>query len=152
MRLQIFLFILLASLIGCNNRQAHIAEMGAHVMPFDLDRTTHIFENQPEGGQQQVISDDDDQEQIDLIRNHLAEQAEKFAEGDFHSPAMIHGEAMPGLHELIMGHEKLVITYSDIEAGGQIVYQSNDEEIISAIHKWFDAQLTDHGSHAQDSR
>ena len=62
---------------------------------------------------------------------------------------MIHGEDMPGLHTLVMGHERMRVEYAEVEGGAEIRYFSEDEEIIAAIHDWFDAQLTDHGAHAQ---
>ena len=130
-------------------RQEAVAERGTEVMPFDLDRSTHVFEKREDGGLQQVYSDDGDAVEIEQIRAHLSEIAGKFVAGDFHEPAMIHGHDMPGLHALAMGHEQLEITYSEIENGGQIVYASAETELVEAIHKWFDAQLADHGDHAQ---
>ena len=142
--------LLLFLLIGCGHRQAHVAERGAMVMPFDLERTTHVFEKQEDGGLQQVISDDGDDEQIALIRTHLEEEATRFAEGDFHDPAMIHGDDMPGLHTLVTRHDEMSIVYSEIDDGGQIVYTADHPDLITAIHDWFDAQLSDHGHHAQE--
>lgn len=133
-----------------SERQAEVAELGAMVMPFDLDATTHIFEKIDNGGQQQVIVNNPaDAENISLIRSHLAEEAEKFAEGNFHDPQMIHGEAMPGLHELMMGADKLTVEYTEIPEGGQILYTTESAELVTAIHMWFDAQVSDHGQHAQ---
>ena len=143
-------------LLGCghsdhtgHDRHAAVAERGAHVMPFDLERTTHIFTTQPMGGVQQVISDDGDEEQIALIQSHLQEEVERFQVGDFDDPAMIHGDDMPGLQQLVTGHDKLTITYSDLSDGGQIVYETAEPDLIEAIHLWFSAQLSDHGNHAQ---
>lgn len=130
-------------------RQATVAELGAEVMPFDLERTTHVFEPLDEGGLQTVLSDDGDPEQVALIRAHLAEEADRFARGDFHDPATIHGEAMPGLHELVMGHERVSITMREVEHGAEILYASEDPDLVTAIHRWFEAQLSDHGDHAQ---
>ena len=146
------LFAILTS--GCQpshapDHQAEVAERGADIMGFDLDRSTHIFEKIESGGRQQVVSDDNDAEQIQLIQAHMAEIAMQFSNGDFHGPEHIHGEHMAGLHDLIMGHEKLNIEYSDIEAGGQILYTTEESEMVNAIHAWFDAQVQDHGSHAQ---
>lgn len=132
-----------------SRRQQEVANRGAGVMPFDLDRTTHIFEKQEDGGLQQVLSDDQDATQIELIQSHLKEESERFSKGDFHDPAMIHGESMPGLHALVMGHEKVEIIYAALENGGQIHYIAQDTSMIRAIHQWFDAQLSDHGHHAQ---
>ena len=127
---------------------ADVAERGAHVMGFDLDRSTHIFEKIDEGGRQRVLSDDNDAVQIQLIQAHMAEIAGQFSKGDFHGPEHIHGEHMAGLHDLVMGHDKITIAYSDLENGGQILYTTDDAEMVEAIHAWFDAQLADHGEHA----
>jgi hypothetical protein len=137
---------------GLEERRAEVAEAGRSVMPFDLDATTHVFEKLADGGLQTVVADVEDTEQIDLIREHLAEEAERFSRGDFHDPAMIHGDDMAGLHTLVMGHERLRITYREVERGGEIRYETADPELVRAIHAWFDAQLSDHGDHAQPHR
>ena len=131
------------------NRQEVVAERGTMVMPFDLERTTHVFEKTESGGVQRVVSDDGDADQVRLIREHLAEEADKFSRGDFHDPAMIHGEDMAGLHALVMGHDRLDIKYVDIESGGRITYVTEDAELVKAIHAWFDQQVSDHGRHAE---
>ena len=139
--------------VGCGtatpDRQEQVAETGSEVMPFDLERTTHIFEKLDNGGSQQVVSDDGDDEQIELIRMHLTDEAERFSQGDFHDPAMIHGEDMAGLHELTMGADQLTIIYSDVDDGGQIFYSAEDNDLVTALHAWFDQQVADHGAHAQ---
>lgn len=133
-------------------RQADVAEAGAAVMPFDLDATTHVFEKLDDGGLQTVLADTDDPEQVALIRTHLTEEAERFARGDFHDPAMIHGDDMAGLHALVVGHDRITITYGEVERGAEIRYVSEDPALVDAIHQWFDAQLSDHGEHAQSHR
>ena len=133
-------------------RLAEVAAKGAEVMPFDLERTTHIFEKRDNGGLQQVVSDDGDAAQVELIRAHLAEEVERFGKGDFHDPQMIHGENMAGLHQLITGYQHITLEYSDIENGAQILYTTDNADMVTALHSWFDAQVSDHGAHAQDSR
>jgi len=129
--------------------QAQIATRGVDVMPFDLEQTTHIFEKRDDGGLQQVTADDPgDGEQIALIRSHLTEEAVRFQSGDFHDPAMIHGEDMAGLHELVLGYELVEIEYSELPDGAQILYTTEDAKLVTAIHAWFDAQLADHAGHA----
>jgi hypothetical protein len=150
----LFLLILLIA-AGCTpaapDRQAEVAECGAEVMPFDLERTTHIFEKLADGGLQQVVSDDMDGEQIELIRANLAEEAGRFSRGDFHDPSMIHGEDMAGLHELVMGAGEISIVYSDLDEGGQILFTTENAALVAALHAWFDQQVADHGAHAQGS-
>ena len=122
-------------------------------MPFDLEQTTHIFEVIDNGGLQQVIADNPDAvEQIALIREHLAEEAERFAVGDFHDPEIIHGEHMAGMHELVINADKINIEYSELPNGAQILYTTKHAELITAIHQWLEAQLADHGDHATDHR
>ena len=76
-------------------RLGEVAQRGAHVMPFDLEKTTHVFSKTAEGGLQQVVvKDKSDTEQINLIRTHLSEIAQDFKKGDFSKPARIHGETM----------------------------------------------------------
>ena len=149
-----FLTLLALPSLGCGGpdedaRLREVAEVGAAVMPFDLERTTHVFERVETGGVQTVLSDDGDAEQIRLIREHLSEEAERFARGDFHDPSMIHGPDMAGLHALVEGHDRMTVTYRDVESGGVIDYRSDDPTLVEAIHRWFDAQLSDHGDHAQ---
>jgi hypothetical protein len=151
--------VLLLTLMGAacggaelDERRAEVAEAGNAVMPFDLDATTHVFEKVDDGGLQTVVADEDAPEQVALVRAHLAEEADRFARGDFHDPAMIHGEDMPGLHALVIGQDRLEITYREVERGGEIRYSSEDPSLVAAIHEWFDAQVSDHGQHAQPHR
>ena len=126
-----------------------IAERGAQVMPFALDKTLHVFTPTDQGGVQEVIArQPDDREQITLIRQHLAEIAAAFSRGDFSGPISIHGETMPGLAALRSGGKSLRIEYRELPNGGRIDYLAATPELISAIHQFFAAQLNDHARHA----
>jgi len=132
--------------------EADFADREQAVMLFDLNATLHIFQDTATGGIQQVIADDPtDQENIDLIRSHLVEQAKLFAKGDFQDPSYLHGETMPGLTDLkLAGQQGLLnVTYSDLEDGAQITYTSTDLTVVIALHLWFQAQVIDHGDHAR---
>jgi hypothetical protein len=132
------------------DRVAEVAARGERVMPFDLERTTHRFQPSAEGGLQTVVADDpDDSDQVDLIRGHLSDEAARFRAGDFGDPATIHGDDMPGLAELTQGAERIEVRYEDAPAGGRILYRTDDPVLVRAIHDWFEAQLTDHGPHAE---
>lgn len=132
------------------DRQQIVAERGSQVMPFDLDATTHRFEPTSDGGVQTVSADDPaDGEQIDLIREHLREEAAAFARGEFGDPAQIHGEDMPGLVTLQTNADRIDIEYTDTDTGAQLRYTSDDDDVIAALHDWFAAQTSDHGSHAE---
>lgn len=131
-------------------RLDEVAERGAHVMPFDLEKTTHIFSKTDAGGIQQVIvKDKSDTEQIDLIRAHLSGITEEFKHGNFSNPEKIHGASMPGLAELKTTKAgQIRIEYKELPDGAEITYSTHIEKLKLAIHQWFDAQLSDHVRHA----
>lgn len=131
-------------------RLDEVAERGSHVMPFDLEKTTHIFSKTDTGGIQQVIAKDkSDTEQINLIRSHLSAIAKEFKQGNFSNPEKIHGASMPGLAELKAAKSgQLEIMYKELPDGAEITYATSIEKLKHAIHRWFDAQLNDHARHA----
>jgi hypothetical protein len=143
--------VLLLPMTGCltpskPEHQTMIHDMGSQVMPFDLSKTLHIFKMNETGGiQQVVVRNIKDNDQISLIRRHLQHEAMRFAEGDFADPSSIHGENMPGIKELEAGASMIKITYSELPNGAQIAFTTQDIHLITAIHSWFGAQLSDHG-------
>ncbi len=142
-------FVYVSGVTASHPRQEEVAERGAGVMPFDLDKTTHVFEATESGGVQEVVADDPaDGEQVALIREHLREEAEAFERGDFSDPAEIHGENMPGLKELEAGASRIETRYAELPAGARIAYSTEDPALVSALHQWFAAQLSDHGDDA----
>ena len=129
-------------------RQEEVARKGATVMPFDLARTTHFFDDRESGGIETVTANDrNDAEQIRLIRRHLAAEAERFGRGDFSDPAKIHGQDMPGLSQLAGAGTRLRVTFKSLPAGASVTYASRDKAIVAGIHEWFAAQRSDHGAH-----
>jgi hypothetical protein len=132
------------------SHEGMIEAAGAQVMPFDQDKTTHVFQKTDAGGIESVVAKDPgDQEQIDLIRAHLAKEAQKFRQGNYEDPAKIHGMDMPGLQELAAGYSRVDVRYEDLADGGRITYSSTDPALVAALHAWFDRQLKDHGANAQ---
>lgn len=130
-------------------RLDEVAARGRHVMPFDLEKTLHIFEKNAHGGLQQVIAKDaGDSEQINLIRKHLAQLTKRFTSGDFAGPRRIHGDTMPGVQALAGAGGKVRFLYRELTNGAEIEYIAEDPALIDAIHSYFDAQLSDHARHA----
>ncbi|MGW0708339.1 aspartate carbamoyltransferase [Streptomyces sp. NPDC002643] len=135
---------------GRTDRQKTIAERGRTVMPFDLEQTTHHFTPTETGGVQDVVADQpDDAEQVGLIRAHLRQEAEAFGRGDFGDPAQIHGESMPGLAELQDGYDRVEVRYRERPDGATLTYATEESVLVDALHDWFEAQLSDHGDHAE---
>lgn len=139
----------LAERAALASRQAEVAERGADVMPFSLDATTHRFQPTPDGGVQTVTADEPaDGKEVELVRAHLREEAERFRQGDFDDPASIHGHDMAGLAVLRAHDGALAVDYLDVPDGGRLVYTTSDPEVLEALHVWFDVQIRDHGAHA----
>jgi len=131
------------------DRQSSVHDMGENVMPFDLGETTHVFEMTETGGIQEVIADDPaDSAQVALIRQHLQHEALRFSSGDFSDPISLHGSEMPGVSELAQGADRMTIEYAELPDGAQITFTTADLYLLTALHRWFGAQLSDHASDA----
>lgn len=144
--------MVVVALAGCSSsdRQATVADRGAEVMPFDLDRTTHRFTPTPNGLVEEVVADDpDDATQVGLIRGHLLGEAGRFTAGDFGDPAQIHGREMPGLAELEAGAADLQIRYEELANGARITFSTDEADLVTALERWGAAQVVDHGEHAE---
>ena len=129
-------------------RQQEVAQKGSMVMPFDLMKTTHFFDDRANGGVETITANNaSDQEQVGLIRSHLTKESERFSRGDFSDPAAIHGNDMPGLAALERAGDKLHVSYRDVAGGASLTYASADPEVVRAIHDWFAAQRSDHDAH-----
>lgn len=133
-------------------RQAEVAKLGAEVMPFNLKDTTHVFTKTNSGGTQRVVAKDaSNAEQTKLVRAHLKAIQGQFQKGDFSGPSHIHGVGMPGLVELESSKPgKIKIAYKDVPGGAELAYRAQDGKLVTALHKWVDAQLSDHGADAKE--
>lgn len=133
-------------------RQAEVAKLGPDVMPFSLKSTTHIFTKASDGGTQRVIAKGvPDAEQTRLVREHLREIQAQFRKGDFSGPSHIHGNDMPGLAQLKAAKpDQIAITYREVEGGAELTYRTDNPKLVSALHQWFNAQLSDHGADAME--
>ncbi|MEO5697906.1 MAG: aspartate carbamoyltransferase [Burkholderiaceae bacterium] len=131
-------------------RQAEVAGRGSDVMPFSLAATTHVFTRTAQGGIQRVIAKNAaDATQVRLVREHLQDIRTRFLNGDFSAPTQIHGDAMPGLASLKAAKPgQFEIDYGDVAGGAELRYRTEDVALVAALHRWFDAQLSDHGSDA----
>jgi hypothetical protein len=90
-----------------------------------------------------------DAQQVRLVREHLQDIRAQFLKGDYSGPSHIHGTDMPGLAELQAAKRGQVsIDYKDVKAGAELTYRTADTKLVAALHRWFDAQLSDHGADA----
>ena len=140
-----------STLAAAQTVQQHVHGRGHEVMPFDLSRTVHVFRMTEDGGTQKVVvrGEPADPEQVRRIQHHLMMEAAAFRKGDFADPAHLHGAAMPGLREMQAGASRMQITYRPLPDGAEIRFQAKDIKLVTAIHRWFGAQLSEHGADAR---
>jgi hypothetical protein len=146
----VLLVLSTATVVVAQTHQEHVHGMSHSVMPFDIAKAVHIFTMTEFGGiERVVVKDRRDADQVALIRQHLQEEAERFQHGDYSDPASLHGSDMPGLRELRLGARQIRVRYSDVPEGGDIRFETADRHLLTAIHRWFGAQLSEHGPDAK---
>jgi len=130
-------------------KQEHVHHMGHGVMPFDLAKATHVFRMSESGGVERVVvKDATDKDQVALTQNHLQQEAKAFQRGDYSDPAALHGADMPGLKDLQAGAARIRVSYSALPNGAEIIFETRDRHLLTAIHRWFGTQLSEHGADA----
>lgn len=141
----------LSSFASAQSVEEHVHGHGHEVMPFDLGKTVHVFRMTEDGGIQKVVTraDPPDAAQARLIQQHLAQEVAQFQKGNFDDPAHLHGAAMPGLREMQAGAARMQITYRALPNGAEIRFRTTDIKLVTAVHRWFGAQLSEHGADAR---
>jgi len=56
---------------------------------------------------------------------------------------------MPGLAALQAGASGIKVAYKALPIGGEITFTTKDLHLLTAIHRWFGAQLSEHGADAR---
>jgi hypothetical protein len=147
----IAIFLLIGSTtVFAQTRQEHVHQMAHSVMPFDMSKTVHIFKMTESGGVQRVVAKDPGtSDQVALIQQHLKHETERFQHGDYSDPATLHGADMPGLKDLQAGYSRIKVSYAVLPAGAEITFETTDLHLLTALHRWFGAQLSEHGADAR---
>lgn len=130
--------------------QEHVHNSAHAVMPFDISKTIHVFRMTEQGGVQRVvIRDASAKAQVALIQQHLQHEAARFQKGDYSDPGTLHGSDMPGLQDLESGGSRIRVAYAALAEGAEISFSTDDKHLLTAIHRWFGAQLSEHGADAK---
>jgi hypothetical protein len=101
------------------------------------------------GVQQLIARDAHADDQIALMQQHLEHEAESFQHGDFSDPAKLHGADVPRPQDLRGDASAIRVSYEALCAGAQITLATTDLHLITAIQRWFGAQLSEHGADAK---
>lgn len=144
------LLILSTPSVFAQTKQEHVHQMSHQVMPFSMSNTIHIFKMTESGGVQRVIAKDSAAiDQITLIQQHLKHEAGRFQHGDYSDPATLHGTNMSGLKDLREGASEIKVFYAGLPEGAEIRFETTNLHLLTAIHRWFGAQLSEHGADAR---
>ena len=118
---------------------------GNKAMGFDAAKTTHHFTLSTAGGAIEVSANDSaDAASRDEIQQHLRHIAQKFKEGDFDIPMLVHDQVPPGVP--VMKRLKGAITYEYVatERGARVEISSANPDARSAIHDFLRFQIQEH--------
>lgn len=144
------LLLLSSTLLGAQTLQEHVHQMAPGVMPFDMSKTLHIFKMTESRDVMRVIArDPGDADQVALVQQHLRREAENFQRGNYADPAALHGQDMPGLKDLRAGAARIHVSCATLPAGAEITFQTTNLRLLTAVHRWFGAQLSEHGGDAK---
>ena len=148
--MSVFLATCPAMTTWAQTTQEHVHAGSHSVMPFDMSKTLHIFKMTEQGGVESVIARDSvATEQLALVRGHLRHEAAEFQKGNYSDPAALHGASLPGLKKLKEGASRIRVSYADLPNGAAITFETTDLHLLTAIHRWFGAQLSEHGADAR---
>jgi hypothetical protein len=135
---------------SAQTQQEHVHQMSHGVMPFDLSKTVHIFKMTEQGGVESVVTRAAAaSDEIGLIQQHLQREAQQFQKENYSDPARLHGADMPGLKDLEEGASRIKVSYTALPNGAEITFETTDLHLLTAVHRWFGAQLSEHGADAK---
>jgi len=130
-----------------DQHMADLKKHGAEAMGFDQDKTTHHFRLYKDGGAVEVAAKDPaDAASIGQIRDHLKQQAKKFAAGDFGAPQHTHGQVPPGVDTMTRLRSKIQYEFQSTERGGRLRITTADAQALAAVHQFLRFQIEDHGT------
>jgi len=133
-----------------STHQQHMADLnqhGAEAMGFDQNKTTHHFRLYKDGGAVEVQAKDPaDTVSIGQIRDHLKQQAKKFAAGDFGAPQHTHGQVPPGVEAMTKLRSKIQYEFESMEHGGRLRITTADAQALAAVHQFLRFQIEDHAT------
>lgn len=130
---------------GHESHLHEVNERGEHAMGFSQTATTHHFILTRNGGFIKVeVNDPKDAESLNSIRQHLAHITRLFADGNFHTPMLIHDQTPPGVPVMERLKGDIKYTFEETERGGRVRITTANAEALAAAHEFLRFQIKDH--------
>lgn len=134
------------------DREQHAAQnTNAHqALPYAVDQALEGFASTPTGGIMQITAKSaKDSQQIKRMQQYLRQTAQEYRKGDFSSTERFHGTHMPGLAQMKAAKtDQIQYQFKALPNGGQILFSTEDPQLLDALHAWIDAQIKEHGNAA----
>jgi len=123
-----------------------VNDRGDHVMGFSHDKTTHHFLLYPDGGAIDVQANKpEDAATQDAIRSHFTHIVDRFAEGDFSAPMLIHSQNPPGTEAMTKLRKQIQYRVESTASGApRIRIRTKNAEALQAVHTFLRFQIKDH--------
>lgn len=159
-RLTIFLAIAIAACSGeprtpaasrvLDTGFAAVQHRGQLVMGVDQYASTHRFDKTADGGRIELQNNEGDSAAVAIIRAHMRDIAQRFANGDFSPSRSVHAQDVPGADEMAARGHLISYTPRDLPRGAELRIQSADQEAVAAVHRFMDFQRSDHRAGGAD--
>lgn len=128
-----------------DHHHAGVNKRGDEVMGFEHTKTTHHFLLKTDGGIIQVDANDmQDASSREQIRMHLKHIAQKFADGDFIAPMLIHDQTPPGVAVMKQLKGEIKYKFEKTERGGLVRISTGNKTALAAVHEFLRFQIKDH--------
>jgi hypothetical protein len=114
-------------------------------MGFSQTKASHHFQLTKSGGVIEVeVKDPSDTSTQEQVRRHLQGIAKEFADGNFSSPMLTHGEIPPGVPDMQRLKTFLSYKYAETDRGGKVVIHATNAETLKAVHEFLRFQIHEH--------
>jgi hypothetical protein len=109
--------------------------------PAPTDRSLHVYRESMDGGDEIVVAHHVAEGLVRAIRSGLRKEASRYARGEYPDPAG-NGKT-PAVTQLRAGAARISVSYVEIKDGGAIRFVCKDPSLVSALHAWFAATVTE---------
>lgn len=139
-----------AATAGAQDNATHehhcdMTSRGNDAMGFDAAKTTHHFLQTPAGGAIEVTANDhNDAASREAVQHHLQHIAQRFKQGDFEIPMLVHDQVPPGVPAMKRLKAEISYEYVGRESGGRVEISTKNPEALEAIHNFLRFQIQEH--------
>jgi hypothetical protein len=125
-------------------------ERGRQAMGVDQYSSFHRFDVLPDGGRIELQRPEADEPEVEVIRDHLRDIAQRFAAGDFSIPGFVHDQVVPGTEVLASRRGRIRYRFEALPKGGAVRIVTKDRLAREALVAFMAYQRREHraGGHS----